>query len=78
MLMLAWSELVTSTSRRRSTESIKAPESSPNAIAGTANASPTPPTAADEPVSTNTCSATAKLVICPPVADSVWPNHNRR
>src|SRR4051794_36524173 len=69
--------VVTSTSRRRSTESISGPPNRPTTIAGTAAASPTPPTAAEDPGSRYTCRATANVVICPPTEDTTVPANSR-
>src|SRR5690349_11070816 len=70
--------LVASTSRRRSTASMTGPPAMPPTIEAAPAASPTPPTAADDPVSRLTCSATANVVICPPRPDSSDPAVSRR
>ena len=45
---------------------------------GTKVATPSPPTAAVDRVISHTCRVIAKVVIAPPVLDSMVPSHRRR
>ncbi len=74
----AWPTVTVMTSRRRSTRSASVPPGRVTSTSGMSAASPRPPTAAVDRVSSNTWSETAKPVIAEPVRDSMFPSHSRR
>jgi hypothetical protein len=74
----AWPAWAHTKMRRRSTRSITGPMSSETTTIGTSCTSPTAPTAALEPVRSNTWTNSATRVICVPVCETTSPHHSSR
>ena len=73
-----WAAVTASTSLRRSTRSASVPPGRAMTSIGTSVATPRPPTAAVERVTSQTCRLRAKFVIATPTPDSMLPSHRRR